>query len=83
MAFPFQIAEDDSFMYCGTTTGDILAVNLQSDRPNFQVSGPEKGKFSQGVTALALLKTGDLLIGAGDGTVAILGDRKKKFKRTP
>lgn len=32
--------------------------------------GPEKEKFSQGVLALKLMKTGDILVGAGDGTVA-------------
>ena len=34
--------------------------------------GPEKDKFSQGVTALQLLPSGDLLLGTGEGVVTIL-----------
>ena len=75
-----EMAEDDSFFYCGTTTGDIMAVNMFSN--NFQTLGPEKEKFSLGVTALSLLKTGELLVGAGDGTVAIVRGMGGKFKKT-
>ena len=38
----------------------------------FKALGPEKGKFSKGLISIALLKTGDLVVGSGDGTVAIL-----------
>ena len=43
--------------------------------------GPEKDKYSQGVTSLALLWTGEILVGAGDGTVALVkGDKFKKIR---
>ena len=73
------MAEDDSFFYCGTTTGDIIGVNMASN--NFQVQGP-KELFSLGVTALSLLPTGDLLVGTGDGTVAVVKDKTANFKKT-
>jgi len=36
----------------------------------FRHFGPQKDKFSQGVTALQLLPSGNLLLGTGDGVVA-------------
>ncbi|XP_030062176.1 cilia- and flagella-associated protein 52 [Microcaecilia unicolor] len=63
------VAEDDSYLYCGTTTGDILSINVKSKLLN--AYGPEKEKFSQGITALAVLKTGDFLVGSGDGKVSL------------
>lgn len=64
------ISPDDQLAYCGTTTGDVLQVSI----PNklFKTSGPEKAKFSQGVISLAQLKTGDLVVGAGNGEIAVI-----------
>ncbi|KAK3575656.1 hypothetical protein QTP86_031627 [Hemibagrus guttatus] len=64
-----EIAEDDSFFYCGTTSGDVLRVNLKSCLLNS--CGPQKHKFSKGVNALKILKTGDLLVGSGDGMFSL------------
>ncbi|KAF5908072.1 cilia- and flagella-associated protein 52, partial [Clarias magur] len=64
-----EIPEDDVFFYCGTTSGDILKVNLKSRLLNS--CGPVKHKFSKGVTALKMLKTGDVLVGSGDGTFSL------------
>ncbi|KAF4080329.1 hypothetical protein AMELA_G00169070 [Ameiurus melas] len=64
-----EIPEDDAFFYCGTTSGDILKVNLKSRLLNS--CGPVKHKFSKGVNALKMLKTGDLLVGSGDGTFSL------------
>lgn len=75
-----EMSHDDSFFYCGTTTGDIMAVNMSSF--NFQAIGPDKNRFSLGVTALCLLKTGELLVGGGDGTVAVVRGMEGKFKKT-
>ncbi|XP_064617554.1 cilia- and flagella-associated protein 52-like [Liolophura sinensis] len=71
-----QMKSDDSFFYCGTTTGDIISVNVKTKL--YQFDGPPKDKFSLGVTALALLKTGEVLVGAGDGTVAVVKGEKLK-----
>ena len=43
--------------------------------------GPPKEKFSRGVMSMALLKSGEILVGAGDGTVATLrGENYKRVK---
>ena len=44
--------------------------------------GPTKELFSQGISSLAILKTGEVVCGAGDGTVNICGTLEQKFKRT-
>lgn len=38
----------------------------------FQFLGPEKEKFKSGVTCLSLIKSGQLLVGSGDGEVALV-----------
>ncbi|ELU13570.1 hypothetical protein CAPTEDRAFT_218269 [Capitella teleta] len=74
-----EIDSDDSFFYCGTTTGDIIAVNMASKK--FQAHGP-KELFSLGVTAVTLMQNKDLLIGTGDGTIAVVKGKDCNFKRT-
>ena len=77
----FQFDECDEFLYCGTDTGDIIGVNMKSK--NFQEVGPKpKEMFSCGITCLTLLKNGQILVGAGDGTVCITEGKNKGFKRT-
>ncbi|XP_050394458.2 cilia- and flagella-associated protein 52 [Patella vulgata] len=84
--------QDPPYFFCGTTTGDILVVNMDSQRLQFVV--PEKNKFSLGVTALAFVRiserdehlnrdgtktclpTFEFLVGAGDGE---LGEYKIKL----
>lgn len=62
------IDHDDEFAYLGTRTGDIIEIDLQ--RCLFKRIGPAKRLFSLGVNVINLLKNGDLLVGAGDGTIA-------------
>ncbi len=57
----------------------MLAINMTSYC--FQKFGP-KELFSLGVTSLCLLKSGDLLVGAGDGTVCVCKGKDSNFKRT-
>ena len=73
------------FFYCGTTTGDILAINMESKR--FQYKTPEKCNFQRGVTALVRLPNGNFLVGSGCGILAELcfplgrnGDKSPKIK---
>ncbi|XP_052071620.1 cilia- and flagella-associated protein 52-like [Mytilus californianus] len=68
----------EPFFFCGTTTGDIIGINMRTRL--FQVQGPKKELFSKGVTSLALLKSGDFLVGAGDGEVALAKFYKKQDK---
>lgn len=75
-----QMSNDDSKFYCGTTTGDILEINLKSKlMTNYGPSDNER--FSLGVLAIRILMDGNLLVGAGDGTVAIMKIVKRKFKK--
>lgn len=63
------ISMDDSpsspYFFCGTATGDILAINMNTKR--FQYKAPEKQNFESGVTALAHLKNSNFLVGTGCG----------------
>jgi WD40 repeat protein len=68
------VDEKDEFMYCGSTTGDLLQVSLGSKL--FKHAGPPKEKefFSMGILASAISPKGDqVVIGSGDGTIAVLG----------
>ncbi|XP_038597985.1 cilia- and flagella-associated protein 52 isoform X1 [Tachyglossus aculeatus] len=74
------MAEDDSYFYIGTTTGDLLKVNprtkLLSD------TGPLKDKFSQGITSIKVLKMGGVLVGSGAGVLALCqGPSYKPIKK--
>ena len=72
------IEPSDSAAFVGTKTGDILEISL--DRAIYKRSGPARKLFSQGVQSLALMANGDLLVGAGDGTVAKLGSQNLQVK---
>ena len=58
---------NDEYIYCGTTTGDILEVSIE--RAIFKRIGPYNKLFSQGVTSLGQLPNGDVIVGAGDGSL--------------
>lgn len=59
---------NDEMAYLGTRTGDIIEIDLV--RSLFKRIGPAKRLFSLGINCIDLLQSGDLLIGAGDGTIA-------------
>lgn len=61
----------DQFAYLGTKTGDIVEISL--DRALFKRFGPVKRLFSQGINTVTLLANGDLIVGAGDGSIAKIG----------
>ncbi|KAJ4457288.1 putative Cilia- and flagella-associated protein 52 [Paratrimastix pyriformis] len=64
---------NDEYLYCGTTTGDVLAVSVRTKL--FKQLGPakEKDRFELGVTAIDLLGNGeDLVVGSGSGRVALM-----------
>uniref|UniRef100_A0AAX7W009 Cilia- and flagella-associated protein 52 n=1 Tax=Astatotilapia calliptera TaxID=8154 RepID=A0AAX7W009_ASTCA len=63
------ISEDDQFIFCGTMSGDIMKVNLKTKLLNH--CGPAKSKYSMGVNVIKILKSGDLLVGCGSGTVTL------------
>lgn len=75
-----QISKDDGYFVCGTSSGDLLAVNLKTN--NFQLMSPEKERLQGSVTALALLDNGRVLVGSGKGKIALLKSINEKFKKT-
>ncbi|KAJ3271455.1 Cilia- and flagella-associated protein 52 [Terramyces sp. JEL0728] len=68
------VDENDEYMYCGTTTGDLQQVSLHSKL--FKKAGPPKEKdlFSMGILSTAISpKSDSVIVGSGDGTIAVLG----------
>lgn len=61
------ISPDDENAYLGTKTGDVLTINLRNRI--FKAVSPEKGRCENGVTALAIVRTGQLLVASGAGVV--------------
>uniref|UniRef100_UPI00358ECF07 cilia- and flagella-associated protein 52 n=1 Tax=Myxine glutinosa TaxID=7769 RepID=UPI00358ECF07 len=74
-----EVEKSDEFFFCGTSSGDVLCVNLKTHR--LISCNPSTNKFSQGVTALHLLPDGQLCIGAGDGTLAVCHPVKMKHQQ--
>lgn len=72
------IDSTDTMAYACTKTGDILEINL--DKAIFKRVGPVKKLFSQGVTCIAMLLNGDILVGCGDGTIAKIANKTMGIK---
>ncbi|XP_057279952.1 cilia- and flagella-associated protein 52 isoform X1 [Pezoporus wallicus] len=64
-----KMADDDSYFYIGTSSGDVLKMN--TNHKLMTDFGPQKKMFSLGVTTLVLLKTGNSIVGTGEGIVAL------------
>jgi hypothetical protein len=62
-----KVSLDGSFLYCGTTSGDIMMICIPATQ--FKSIGPEKKKYPMGITAIQTLVNGDILIGTGEGKV--------------
>eukprot|EP01062_Namystynia_karyoxenos_P031382 TRINITY_DN2327_c0_g1_i1.p1 TRINITY_DN2327_c0_g1~~TRINITY_DN2327_c0_g1_i1.p1 ORF type:complete len:681 (+),score=209.75 TRINITY_DN2327_c0_g1_i1:127-2043(+) len=67
------IEPSDRFAYCGTTTGDLLCVQLVQPC-TFKFAGPTK-PLVQGVICSALTDDGNVLVGTGGGEVALLAPK--------
>lgn len=63
------IDDDDQMVYVGTQTGDILQVGLKTCL--MRTVGP-KTRFSKAVTAIVQTPSGHLIVGAGQGTLAVV-----------
>lgn len=68
----------DTFAYVGTQTGDIIEISLE--KALFKRIGPVKRLFSQGIVCITQIPNGDIMVGAGDGTVAKIGFKDMKVK---
>ena len=61
------IDQNDQYGYAATKTGDFYEIAL--DKAIFKRVGPVKKLFSLGISSIKQLPDGDLIIGAGDGTL--------------
>jgi len=73
------IDSEDEYLYCGTSTGDIIEVNVE--RAIYKRMAPVGKNFTQGVYTMGILPNGDLIIGAGDGTLAKISIQTMKVKK--
>ena len=73
-----SIDPNDQMFYCGTTTGEILKINFETKL--LAAHGPKKTRFSLGVEKVAYMK-GKLLIGSGNGELAIMDAQGSLEKR--
>ena len=73
-----SIDQNDEFVYAGTKTGDILEVDV--DKAIFKRVAPCYNLFSLGVRTIHTMPNKDLLIGAGDGTIAKISIQNMMIK---
>lgn len=64
------ITPDDQTLYCGTTTGDVVAIVV--DNAVLRAVGPKRVQFELGVISIAIDGNGDLLVGDGSGQIALV-----------
>lgn len=68
----------DTFLYCGTRTGDVMEIAV--DKATFKRVGPLNRIFNGGISQLLLASgSGDLVVGAGDGSVARVNKKTMKI----
>lgn len=60
---------DGQWLYAGTTTGDVLTINVL--RAAFQLTHPA---CSNGVGGMVLSSSGHLLVGGGDGSITLFSN---------
>ena len=66
------IDDRDTYVYCGTTTGDVLKIHYQQQR--LLITGPKK-MLGEGICSLEVAPWGDVVVGSGSGRVAVLDDK--------
>lgn len=71
------IDPNDKYLYCGTTTGDVLKINFETKL--LVNTGPTKNRISLGIESVKEIN-GKLLIGSGNGEIAVL-DSERNYKR--
>lgn len=64
------VEASDKYVYCGTTTGDVVCAQLESANV-FKMQGPQQ-RLSGGIVSTILTRTGDVLVGSGSGDVQLL-----------
>ncbi|GAW82088.1 hypothetical protein, conserved [Plasmodium gonderi] len=74
-----ELKENDEYAYLGTTTGDVLVVNIKSKVLEKII--PEGYLFSNGINVVKILKDNTILTGSGDGYVSVIDVAEKKVVR--
>ncbi|XP_061589430.1 cilia- and flagella-associated protein 52-like [Cololabis saira] len=69
-----EISADDGHFFCGTTSGDIMKIQMKTGR--MKNYGPDRAKYSHGVSALKVLSSGELLVGCGSGNLTLCSTDK-------
>eukprot|EP00043_Microstomoeca_roanoka_P004630 m.50923 g.50923 ORF g.50923 m.50923 type:complete len:610 (+) comp12578_c0_seq1:124-1953(+) len=72
-----SISPDDELAYCGTTTGDIVIISIP--HKVLKGTGPHKHMFARGVTCISAMPSGDILVGSGSGTIALVSGKTMKI----
>lgn len=74
------IDADDSIVYAGTSTGDILSISLVPRTPNFLQAGNEL--FRKGIRSITYIRAPNgrpqIIAGCGDGSVVALDAKSMK-----
>merc|ERR1712194_811762 len=60
-------SDDDKFVYCGTDTGDLMMISL--DTGKFKGMAKNKQNYPQGITATMILGNGDLICGTKESNI--------------
>lgn len=71
------IDDSDTYAYCGTRTGDLLEIYIE--KATFKRVGPLNRIFIGGINTILSTNYPDLLIGAGDGTIARINKKTMKI----
>eukprot|EP01063_Lacrimia_lanifica_P019901 TRINITY_DN27295_c0_g1_i1.p1 TRINITY_DN27295_c0_g1~~TRINITY_DN27295_c0_g1_i1.p1 ORF type:complete len:642 (+),score=250.55 TRINITY_DN27295_c0_g1_i1:114-2039(+) len=79
------IERTDNYAYIGTSTGDIICIQLnktdQGCNGTLRFTGPQK-KLIQGVVCSALTDNGEILVGSGGGEVSLLSPQDLKVLKS-
>ncbi|KAH0789582.1 cilia- and flagella-associated protein [Histomonas meleagridis] len=67
-----QLDSKDQYVYCGTTTGDVLKVYNVSQK--LMCTGPRK-MLGEGIASLEVSPWGDIVVGSGSGVIAVLDSK--------
>ncbi|WIA36861.1 hypothetical protein OEZ86_008112 [Tetradesmus obliquus] len=75
------IDQQDRFAYAGSTTGDVMQVSLE--HALLRNTGPGKHPLQLSVTAATETPAGTILLGSGDGTLALLSTEAEPNPANP
>ncbi len=72
-----SIDPTDTYVYCGTRTGDIMEIYVE--KATFKRLGPLHRIFTNGIHGIVASNVSELIVGAGDGSIARIGKKDMKI----